>query len=145
MMMMMIRALIALTTTVVLTAGSRVKGIPSKVRSTEVRGVGGDWEMGDTAYDGQDEDYTDISEGRDLLGAVGPRLDPSRWVTACTTLVIATYPRGACKGYMVPAPACQFTFRQRDTRQLYDCQAVARLNASNYLDTPPPDLQVSGT
>lgn len=142
---MMIKALIALATTVVLTVGSRVKGIPSEARSLEVRGVGRDWEVGGTEYGGQDGEYMDISEGRNLVGAVGQRRDPSRWVTACTTVVIATFPAGACESYTTPAPACRFTFRQRDTRQLYDCRAVARLNASTYLDTPPPGLQVSAT
>lgn len=80
----------------------------------------------------------DEVDGREL--AVRPRPETTIRVTACTTLVIATFP-ATCKNYSSPAP-CSFTYRQQGVRRLYDCQAIRKIAATSYLDTPPSTLQV---
>jgi hypothetical protein len=85
----------------------------------------------------------ELGEGEDFFEggrALAVRPSTTIRVTACTTLVIATFP-DTCKNYSSPAP-CSFAFQQQGVRQLYDCKDIRKLAATSYLNTPPPGLQV---
>lgn len=100
---------------------------------------------------GASEKTTILSPGR-KVGAARPeqrarelalyRPVITRTLTACTTMVIASFPAASCTSYSSPGPNCSFTFRDQDVRELYDCSLIRGIPAGRYIDDPLEDRLV---
>lgn len=69
----------------------------------------------------------------------------TRTLTACTTMVVASFPAASCTSYSSPGPNCRFTFRDQDVRKLYDCSLIIGIPAGKYIDEPLEDRLVRPT